>query len=179
MENKNGNNTREYSSEDEMSVEGDETKEINKDDASHLPKLRICFVIFISAYIVSLSSFIQMNIIFKEGLTVNKETIITGAIGLVLQFVGLIMSQCFDYKIFQYNYCISGAKLRLITISEFILSIIELLFVILLQPNAIEEYSRLYYVLFLPFILITALSGMLYIIMIVSSIHFLVTVCST
>jgi hypothetical protein len=176
MENTNLNDTRGYYNKDKMSVD---RYEINKDDA-WLPSKITCTVIFLSGYIVSIFLFIKEIIIFRDGSTANLETIITGATGIVFQLAGFLMFYWLYYKFFQDDHYVLRASSSFFTLYriKFIFSIIELLFIIFLQPKYIEGYSGIYFYTPIIFIVLAVFSGVLHILMITSSIYFLVTIRS-
>jgi hypothetical protein len=174
----NVNNARKYPSEN-ITFVGSEEK--NKDDAS-LPKKRICIAILLLGYIVSLSSYIQVIILLTHVSIVNLEIIITGAIGLMFQFVGLIMLHWLRCKASQHEYCSCARRdgLSFFTLSniKFILSILELLFIILQKSDSFGEFIKRFGFIAILFSILLSASGLLYIFVIFLSIGFLVCSCS-
>jgi hypothetical protein len=173
-------NSRKYPAEDMMSVGRDKMKELNKDDASFLFKWRVCIVVSLLGYMISLSSFIQKMILLYDGSTVNSQTImaaiIIGVIGLAFQLAGLIIFHRLRREDFGVGYCncINRANSFLFVLSniKFILSILEVLSTIFLKSDDVKVD-----IIRALFIFLVGASGTFYFFLIVPSIYILVTGC--
>jgi hypothetical protein len=170
----NVNKIRKCPTEDMMSVGRDEAKE--KEDASLLLKKRLCVVISLLGYIFSSSSFIQEFFLFIYGSGANLQTIITGAIGLMFQLVGLIMFYWLYYRIYEAGHCDcthkSNTGFFALWNIRFIFSILEFLSIILMNSHDIDVLDKR-----VPFLFSIGPSVVLYYFSILPSISFLIGSC--
>jgi hypothetical protein len=169
-EHSNVNKIRKYPIEDVIFVGRDEEKE----DASPLLMKRLWIVIYLSGYIISLSSLIQKMLLLYDDSAVNLQTIITGIIGFTVQLICLIIFYWLhrdDLKAGNCCNCDRGDTSRFFLYSnvKFVLSILELLSIILLKSNDLEvdHIHGLFYLL----VCASMMSYFLVIVMSLSSSH--------